>query len=88
MPRAEIGHYIHVYDQSGNYEYEGIFIEETSGIVRARGYGNMSVLITKVLKEARPGAIKIGDLHTFPMPRYVPVFIRELTENEKLLYVQ
>lgn len=86
--RAEIGHLVHVHDQHHAFEYEGIFVEEESHDVKVVFYGTITVIITKVVKESNPGQAKVGDRKTFPTPRYVPVFIRQLTESEQLLYVQ
>lgn len=88
MPRAEVGHYVHVHDQYHNFECEGFFVaERDANIKTAPGFGDITIHITKILKETNPGQMPVGENKLFPTPRYVPIFIREMTENERLLYV-
>lgn len=85
--RAEVGHYVHVQDQYHAFEYEGYFLAESDPRKKVL-IGDITVRIAKVLKESNPGQAKVGDIKVLPTPRYVPVFIREITEQERLLYVQ
>lgn len=81
--KANPGHLVRIVDQTDLKaeagDFEGFFLKE--GL-----FNKYSIKITKIIQNGTYYDLKVNDVADFYGPRFVPIFIREMSQVEKLLY--
>jgi hypothetical protein len=63
------------------FHFEGILLFETKGTI----YGELTLFLTKQTKGKGMESF-VPHIAKLPTPRYIPIYVRETTEAEKVLY--
>lgn len=77
----ELGCYYEIVDQMTWFHFEGILLGE----VKNQIYGELTLFLTKQTKGKGMDTFT-PHIAKLPTPRYIPIYLRETTKAEKVLY--